>query len=176
VKSILINEQIRSNLVQLIDETGNNSGKVLCSFALSRAKEKGFDLVMVALGPEDIPICKIIDYGKFKYEQSKKGTNHQHQKDDMKEMRIGINIGEHDLKFKNEKVKEFLKDGYKVKYVLTLSGREKYVQRDEAINKMNELLKIFEEMATWGQLNITSGKDNHNRKAMMVTTILVHKK
>jgi len=123
-KRTRINHYIKLPEVLLIDESGNKVGVVATTEALQRAKGLGLDLVEVApnLRP---PVCKILDYGKFQYEQAKSGTsNKKHKPKDIKEIRLGLKIDEHDLKIKSKKVSQFLSKGHKVKIAIRFKGRE----------------------------------------------------
>ena len=171
MKSVdLVNGNIRATTILLIDENGENRGVFVTKFALQHAISKGLDLVQVSSSVP--PVCKIMDYGKYKYEKAKK-EHHHVQKDDTKEMRIGYNIGEHDIAFKHKKILEFLAEDYKVKYVFTLKNREQQMVT-LAIEKMKELLKTFELYATWDEkFSISHGKDNGGQRALIIQTILM---
>lgn len=120
-----VNEQIRLPQVLLIDETGQRIGVVATADALRRAKEADLDLVEVApaLRP---PVCKIIDYGKYQYEQEK-SSSQQRKKNkarEEKEMRLSLGINGHDLLIKAKKVDQFLGRQHKVRLVVRFRGRE----------------------------------------------------
>ncbi|MEA1909476.1 MAG: translation initiation factor IF-3 [Patescibacteria group bacterium] len=120
-----INERIRLPEVLLVDEEGQKVGVVPTSEALKRARDLNLDLVEIApnLRP---PVCKIIDYGKYKYEQGK-ALSQQRKKSKVvgeKEMRLSLNIDDHDLAVKVKKVDQFLAKGHKVKVVVRFKGRE----------------------------------------------------
>jgi len=109
--------------------------------ALFLAYEKEIDLVELN-GKIDPPICKLMDYGKFLYEKSKQVQKQRSQQKaaEVKEIKLSINIGEHDLKVKENQAERFLNDGNKVKLFLVLRGRE-MMFRDKAfviINKFKE--------------------------------------
>ena len=120
-----INEQIRASKVQLIDENGEKKGVVSLSEALDMAFEKKLDLVMVSPNPE-MPVCKIMNYGKYKFEQSKKEkeAKKKQKTQETKELRITPNIEEHDFGFKAKNARKFLEDGNKVKITVRFRGRE----------------------------------------------------
>ena len=125
-KRTRVNQQIRLPEILLIDESGNKVGVTSTSEALQRAKDLGLDLVEVApnLKPS---VCKILDFGKYQYEQSKSSTGHSHKRHkarDTKEIRLGLKIGEHDLNIKSKKVSQFLSKGNKVKITVKFKGRE----------------------------------------------------
>ncbi len=108
-----INGQIRAKEVQLISDNGEKLGIVQINKALELAEEKKLDLVLVSPNSE-IPVCKIMNYGKYKFEQAKKE----------KEVRKTPNIQEHDFGFKAKNARKFLEDGNKVKITVRFRGRE----------------------------------------------------
>ena len=124
-KDININEKIRVREVRLIDDSGKQFGIVPTVEALRMAKEQELDLVEVS-PKTNPPVCKIMDYGKFKYQLAKKA--HEAKKKQtviqIKEMKLGLKIEEHDLTFKMKHMKEFLSDGHKVKVIIMFKGRE----------------------------------------------------
>jgi translation initiation factor IF-3 len=124
-KDLRINEQIRVREVRLIREEGERQGIMATSEALEIAKETGLDLVEVA--PQAVPpVVKILDYGKFKFENEKKlRVARTHQKLlKLKEIRMQPKIDDHDLDFKSKHIKEFLGEGNKVKVTIRFRGRE----------------------------------------------------
>jgi translation initiation factor IF-3 len=111
--------------VRLIDEKGTQIGIVPTVEALDKAKEAGLDLIEVA--PQaNPPVCKILDYGKYKFEQEKKlrETKKKQKQIKMKEIRMQPKIEEHDLQFKTKHIQEFLEEGNKVKVTIRFRGRE----------------------------------------------------
>jgi len=130
--------------VRVIDEQGNQLGIMPIFNALRLAREKELDLVEV--GPQmKPPIAKIMDYGKYIYRKERQEKNQARQKDqEMKTVRVGFKTSSHDLKFKSEKIDEFIKEGHPVKIELTLRGREKalaHIGRD----KLENFLKLISE-------------------------------
>ncbi|MFA5777733.1 MAG: translation initiation factor IF-3 [Parcubacteria group bacterium] len=124
--ALRINEFIRVPRIMLIDDQGNNLGDMETWKALEISKERELDLVEVF--PKAVPpVCKIMDYGKHQYQQSKQTRLAQakQKKVELKGIRIGLKIGEHDLNFKKEQTDKFLSKGNKVKIELVLKGREK---------------------------------------------------
>jgi len=93
----------------------------------------------------DPPVCRILDFGKFKYRQKKKHSQKRHVSH-VKEVRIGLNTDEHDLNFKAERIRRFLAEGNKVAVTMRLSGREK-AHGDLALEHMSEFGKRFEDIA-----------------------------
>ena len=121
----LINEQIRFREVQVIDEQGNKLGKMNTHEAIDLAEGKDLDLVLVSSNPEN-PVCKLMDYGKYKFEQSKreKESKKKQKVVDVKEIRLSSTIDTHDFEFKAKNAKKFLEDGNKVKATIKFKGRE----------------------------------------------------
>ena len=120
-----INRQIRAKEVRLIDEQGEQRGVVSILEALRLAQDAGLDLVEVA--PNAMPpVCKILDFGKFKYEQEKKLRESRKNQTlvKLKEIRMQPKIEKHDLQFKSKHVMEFLEEGNKVKVTIRFRGRE----------------------------------------------------
>ncbi len=138
-----INEQIRAREVQLIDEQGEKKGVVKLNEALDLAYEKKLDLVLVAPNAQP-PVCKIMNYGKYKFEQAKreKEAKKKQKVFEVKEIRITPNIEQHDFEFKVKNARKFIEDGNKVKITVRFRGRElNYVKLGEAnLNKFTEAL------------------------------------
>jgi len=111
--------------VRVIGEDGSQLGVLSIQDALKRAEEAGLDLVEVA-GQAAPPVCRIIDYSKYKYEQEKKEKEARKKQKivHIKEIRLGPKIGEHDYQFKLRNLEEFLKRGDKVKVTMMFRGRE----------------------------------------------------
>ncbi len=130
-------------MVRLVLENGEHVGIVSREEALQRAEESALDLVEIA--PQaDPPVCKVLDYGKFKYQQKKRSQYHRHHKSERKEIRIGLVTEEHDLAFKATRVQEFLRERHKVLISMRLSGRQK-AHRDHAREQMQAFAARFEE-------------------------------
>jgi len=124
-KDLRINEQIRVREVRLIGEDGEQKGIVPTQEALRMAQELGLDLVEVA--PQaNPPVCKILNYGKFKFENEKKIRDSKKKQKQLKvkEIRMQPKIDEHDLAFKSKHIREFLAEGNKVKVTVRFRGRE----------------------------------------------------
>jgi translation initiation factor IF-3 len=124
-KDLRINEQIRVREVRLIREEGEHQGIMPVSQALELAREAGLDLVEIA--PQAVPpVVKILDYGKYRFENEKRVRDSRKKQKllKLKEIRMQPKIDEHDLAFKSKHVKEFLSDGNKVKVTIRFRGRE----------------------------------------------------
>jgi translation initiation factor IF-3 len=124
-KELLINEEIRDREVRVIDEDSSQLGIMSTKDALKIAVDKNLDLVKIA--PQAAPpVCRIMDYGKFRFEQAKKdkeARKNQHIVD-VKEVRMSLNIDTHDFETKAKAVMRFLVDGDKVKVTVRFRGRE----------------------------------------------------
>ena len=120
-----INGQIRAKEVQLIGAQGEKLGVVSFKEAMEKAEEANLDLVLVA--PNATPVvCKIMNYGKYKFEQAKKEKEAKKKQKvlEVKELRVTPNIEKHDFEFKCRNAKKFLEDGNKVKITVRFRGRE----------------------------------------------------
>ena len=120
-----INHQIRVPQVLLIDESGVSIGVISTSEALQRAFSAELDLVEVAANLRP-PVCKIMDFGKYQYEQAKSiSSQRKNQKSHIeKEIRLGLKIDDHDLQTKSKRVDLFINKGHKVKITVVFRGRE----------------------------------------------------
>jgi translation initiation factor IF-3 len=120
-----VNEDIRVPQVRLIDQDGEMIGVVTTRDALLRAYEVGMDLLEIS--PNAVPpVCKITDFGKFKYEQQKKANEARKKQKvvELKEIKVRPNIDDHDYDTKMKQMKGFIEDGDKVKVTLRFRGRE----------------------------------------------------
>ena len=125
IKELQINEEIRDKEVRLIDVDGNQIGIVPIKKALDLAYERNLDLVKVAPNAKP-PVCRIMDYGKYKYELAKKEKEAKKKQKiiNVKEVRLTPSIEEHDLKVKAKRANEFLQNGDRVKVSVRFRGRE----------------------------------------------------
>ena len=124
-KGLRINEQIRVREIRLIDDEGAQKGIVSTLEALRMAQDVNLDLVEIA--PQaDPPVCRILDYGKYRFEMEKKlrDSKKKQKLQILKEIRMQPKINEHDLAFKARHIQDFLNDGDKVKVTVRFRGRE----------------------------------------------------
>jgi translation initiation factor IF-3 len=135
-KDIRVNEQIRVREVRLIDADGGQLGIVSISEALRIADDRELDLVEVAPNVTP-PVCKILDFGKYRYQLSKKQT--QKKTMDVKEVKIRTQITNHDLGLKVKNIRRFLDEGNKAKITMFFKGRE--IIRPELGMKVFERMK-----------------------------------
>lgn len=120
-----INKEIRAPQVRLIGKDGKQIGVVTTAQALAQAKQDGLDLVEISPNANP-PVCKVIDYGKFRYQMTKKereSKKAQHQAK-LKEVKVKPNIDEHDLQVKIKRAREFIEKGNKVRVTCMFRGRE----------------------------------------------------
>ena len=158
MKGPRVNNKIRANEVQLITHEGDNIGVVPIGEALDRAKEVGLDLIEVAPNVKP-PVCKIIDYSKFKYIQKKKqkSIRSNAQKTVLKEIRFGPNTDEHDFNFKLKHAIKFLESGAKVKAYVHFYGRTiVFKERGEIL--LLKLAQSLEDYANVEELPKLEGK------------------
>lgn len=144
-----INDEIRVPQVRLIDDRGEMIGVMSAREALIRAYDVGLDLVEIS--PNAVPpVCKILDYGKYKYEQQKKANEARKKQKvvEIKEIKVRPNIDDHDYDVKMKQMKNFIGEGDKVKVTLRFRGREMAHQElgvkvlERIRNDLNELVKV----------------------------------
>lgn len=136
-----INERIRDPEVRVVDDTGENLGVMKTEDALALAKQKGMDLVEVA--PQATPsVCKIIDFGKYHYQQEKRERKNKHRTK-LKEVKFTIKIGEHDFQTKLNRARHFLSQGDMVRVSIFFRGREIV-----HLGRGKELLKRIEDQVS----------------------------
>ena len=147
ISDLMINEQIRDKEVRLINETGEQLGIVSAEEANRQARELNLDLVKIAPKAKP-PVCKIIDYNKYKYEMAKreKEARKKQKVIDVKEIRITPNIEENDLKTKANMARRFLGKGDKVKVTLRFRGRE-MAHRTSSKAVLDNFYKMLEDVA-----------------------------
>jgi translation initiation factor IF-3 len=124
-KDMRINDDIRVREVRLIDQDGEQAGIVLTADAMNMARELGLDLVEVSPQARP-PVCKLLNYGKYKYELEKKSREQKKKASQvkLKEVRMQPKIEQHDMAFKTKHVQDFLDQGNKVKVTVRFRGRE----------------------------------------------------
>ena len=154
-----INEQIRAREVQVIDEQGEKKGLMKLNEALDLAYEKKLDLVLVAPNAQP-PVCKIMNYGKYKFEQAKKEKEAKKKQKafEVKEIRITPNIEQHDFEFKLKNTRKFIEDGNKVKITVRFRGRElNYTKLGEA--NLNKFIEELSDIASPEKKAVLEGKN-----------------
>jgi translation initiation factor IF-3 len=163
VKTVRINERIRVPQVRLIDQDGNMVGITATREALEIARDRGFDLVEVSPGASP-PVCRIMDYGKYKYEQSKKAKRAKKKQHIMhvKEIKMRPKIETHDYGFKMNHARKFLEHNNKVKFSLIFRGRE-VTHPDIGLNILKRVAEELSEIAT-----VEAGPKREGMTMMMV--------
>lgn len=154
-----INEQIRVQQVQLIDDEGQKLGIMSTKDAKEKAYEKNLDLVLVAPNGNP-PVCKIMNYGKYKFEQAKKEKEAKKKQKtfELKELRITPNTEDHDFNFKAKNARKFIEDGCKVKITVRFRGRElNYVKQGEEI--LNKFIENLSDVASPEKKPVLEGKN-----------------
>jgi translation initiation factor IF-3 len=144
ITNLRCNEQIRLSPIRLIDDTGGQRGVVPTNEALQMAREVGLDLVEVSPN-ERPPVCKIMDYGKHKYLQSKK-LKQKHHEQKMKEVRIRPKTDPHDRQIKMEHARQFLAHGDRVQFTMIFRGRERFHQ-DLGNESFNEIITALADIS-----------------------------
>ena len=159
IKELLINEQINEKEVQVIDETGANIGMMKTAEALAMAEEKELDLVLLANNGGN-SVCKIMDYGKYRFEQMKKEKEAKKNQKiiDVKEIRVTPTIDTHDFEFKMKNASKFLKSGDKVKITVRFRGRE---VNNSSIgeNVLNKFIEGLEEVSIVEKKPVLEGRN-----------------
>ena len=141
-----MNERIRSKEVRLIDQDGNNHGVISTSKALQMAYDADLDLVLINPNQEP-PVAKILNYGKYKYEQEKRAKEAKKKQHtvDVKEIKIRYKIDTHDYQVRIKSIEKFIAQGNKVKIVVMLRGREMQ-HSNLAFDLANKFLQDMEHM------------------------------
>ena len=140
-----MNEQIRISPVRVVDQKGEMLGVIPTVEAQSIAVDSGRDLVEVA-PKERPPVCRIMDYGKFKYEQKKRREGSKSKHTHMKEIRLRPKTGEHDINFKVKRARGFLQHKDKVKINVIFRGREN-AHHDRGREMLLEIIEQLEDVA-----------------------------
>jgi translation initiation factor IF-3 len=157
-----INEQIRISPVRLIDSEGQPLGVVPTLQALEKAREAGLDLVEVAPN-ERPPVCKILDYGKFRYEQSRKANKSKVHQQKLKEVRVRPKTGDHDVEVKINAVRKFLE--HKDKVLLSVQFRGRELQHIEEGKKVLDLM--LEKLADVAKVERGASMEGKRMSAML---------
>ncbi|MHC4722135.1 MAG: translation initiation factor IF-3 [Planctomycetota bacterium] len=159
-EGLRVNSGIRADTVRLIDESNNQAGIVDIREAISRAREVGLDLVEVA-PTSDPPVCRIMDYGKWLYQQKRKvreaHKKHQYHSTTLKEIRLRPETDRHDLDIKLRHAREFLEKGHKVQFTIFFRGRQ-MLHRDKGYVILDEITEMLQDLAKVERPGAMSGK------------------
>ncbi len=162
---VRINDKIRSRQVRLISSEGDQLGILSLEDALNKAKDGGLDLVEVAPN-SDPPVCRVMDYGKFRYEASKKvqEARKKTRGGQMKEIKLRPHTEDHDLGFKVKNLKKFLDKKHRVKVSVFFRGREMAFMKAG-----DDLLKrVAEEVSEIGTVDQPPSREARNRMTMVI--------
>ena len=141
-----INHQIRAKELRVLTDTAENLGVLSLSEALAEAEKRGLDLIEIS--PTAVPpVAKIMDYGKFQYQQSKKQKEAKSRAHvtETKTLQVKIGTSEHDLELKAKNASKWLKEGHRVKINLFLVGRTKYAEMEFKKERLNRILALISE-------------------------------
>ena len=143
---VLLNEDIRAEKVRCIGEDGTQFGIISRDEALSLAEEKGLDLVLIAPNANP-PVCKIMDFGKFKYQQEKKKkeAKKKQTKIEVKEIKLSVKIAQNDIDYKVKHAREFLEKGKHVKFRVFLKGRE-MAHPEAGVEVLERIIPLIEDI------------------------------
>ena len=154
-----INERIRFPQIRVIDSDGAQLGIITPTEAMTIAEERGLDLVLLSDKAEP-PVCRIMDYGKYKFEQEKKAREARKKQHtaDVKEVKMRYKIEEHDYKVRINQAERFLKDGDKVKATVMFRGRE--IQHSDLAETL--LKRMATDLMPFGEVQQAPKKEGRN--------------
>ena len=153
-----INDEITSNELRVIDADGEQAGIMLLEAALSLADRQGLDLVLISPNAKP-PVAKVMDYGKFRYDQQKREKEAKKKQKiiEVKEIRLSTFIEQHDLEIKGTMAKKFLTDGDKLKVSLRFKGRERG-RTDRGYEVMQRFTEVVKEYGTPEKMPVLEGR------------------
>ena len=142
--NVRINHQIRASELRILGPEGENFGVMKFDEAMAKARELGFDLIEIS-PKANPPVAKIMDYGKFQYDENKKQKQAKANAKnvEIKSLQVKIGTGEHDLALKAKKASEWLEEGHRIKFDLFLPGRTKYLDEKFLKERMDRLLHLI---------------------------------
>jgi len=165
-----INDRIRAPKVRVVLATGEQLGVMSSREALSKAQSLGLDLVEIA-GQVDPPVCKIVDYGKYKYEQAKLKKQKSKSSTRMKEVKFRVGTGTHDYNIKLGRAEGFLEGNHKCRFVLQFRGREN-AHKDLGFVVLNRIIEDLKSMAQVDQAPRLNGR----AVAMILSPLPAHQR
>ena len=141
---VRINHQIRAAELRILGPEGENFGVMTLEDAMAKARELGCDLIEIS-PKANPPVAKIMDYGKFQYDESKKQKQAKANAKnfEVKSLQVKIGTGDHDLALKAKKASEWLQEGHRIKFDLFLPGRTKYLDEKFLKERMDRLLNLI---------------------------------
>ena len=165
-----VNDRIRAPKVRVVNANGEQLGVMSSRDALVKAKSVGLDLVEIA-GQADPPVCKIIDYGKYKYTQAKLKKGKSKTSTRMKEVKFRVGTGEHDYNIKLGRAETFLEGNHKVRFVLQFRGREN-AHKDLGFVVLKRIIEDLKSMAAVDQAPRLNGR----AVAMILSPLPAHQR
>ncbi|MBC8127597.1 MAG: translation initiation factor IF-3 [Gloeobacteraceae cyanobacterium ES-bin-144] len=165
-----INDRIRAPKVRVVNANGEQLGVMTSREALAKAQSIGLDLVEIA-GQADPPVCKIIDYGKYKYTQAKLKKTKSKSSTKMKEVKFRVGTGQHDYNIKLGRAETFLEANHKVRFVLQFKGREN-AHKDLGFVVLK---RIIEDLKTMAQVD-QPPRLNGRAVAMIISPLPAHQR
>lgn len=165
-----INDRIRAPKVRVVLANGEQLGVMTSRDALIKAQSLGLDLVEIA-GQVDPPVCKIVDYGKYKYEQAKLKKQKSKSATRMKEVKFRVGTGQHDYNIKLGRAEGFLDTNHKCRFVLQFRGREN-AHKDLGFVVLNRIIEDLKSMAQVDQAPRLNGR----AVAMILSPLPVHQR
>jgi translation initiation factor IF-3 len=159
VKGLRINGGIRADKVRLVDAENNQVGIVERLFALEKSREANLDLVEVS-PTSDPPVCRIMDYGKWVYEQKRKireARKKTHHAGGLKEVRLRPETDTHDIEIKVKHAREFIEKGHKVQFTLIFRGRQ-MLHKDKGAEVLTRIVESLNDIAKVDRSNEMMGK------------------
>ena len=159
VKGLRINGGIRADKVRLVDAENNQVGIVERLFALEKSREANLDLVEVS-PTSDPPVCRIMDYGKWVYEQKRKvreARKKTHHAGGLKEVRLRPETDAHDIEIKVKHAREFIEKGHKVQFTLIFRGRQ-MLHKDKGAEVLTRIVESLSDLAKVDRSNEMMGK------------------
>ena len=159
VKGLKINGGIRADKVRLVDAENNQVGIVDRLFALEKSREANLDLVEVS-PTSDPPVCRIMDYGKWVYEQKRKvreARKKTHHAGGLKEVRLRPETDAHDIEIKVKHAREFIEKGHKVQFTLIFRGRQ-MLHKDKGAEVLTRIVESLSDLAKVDRSNEMMGK------------------
>lgn len=158
-KSVRINEAIRASELRVIGESGEQLGVMSKRDAIEAAEAAGLDLVEISPAASP-PVAKIIDWGKYQYQKMKELQRNKKnaKQSELKQMRLGLKIGQHDLEIKLKKIRSFLADGDKVRIQIFFRGRE-MAHQELGHELMKRIIELLEDDAVTEQKPQMAGRN-----------------
>ena len=163
-QDFLVNDQIEFSKVQVVDSNGEKVGVLPIKKAIELVEEEGLDLVLVSSNPSN-PVCKILDYSKYKFEMNKKAKESKKKQKviEIKEVRLSPNIDKHDLETKAKNASKFIEAGNKVKVTMRFRGREL-----NFIEQGKEIMNSFKELVIDSQVDKEAKMEGKNLVMFLV--------